>query len=37
VIALEIALAVLGAAFVLLVWALFGVLTIGGRRDEDER
>jgi hypothetical protein len=30
-IALEIALAVLGGAFVLLVWALFGVLTFGGK------
>jgi hypothetical protein len=37
-IALEIALGVLGGAFLLLVWALFGVLTFGGRgRDEDER
>ena len=29
--ALEIFLGVLGGAFVLLVWALFGVLTFGGR------
>jgi hypothetical protein len=37
-IALEIALGVLGGAFLLLVWALFGVLTFGGRKtDKDDR
>ena len=32
---MEILLGILGGSFVLLVWALFGILTFGGREVDD--